>query len=475
MNILQSAANPDVETMQQLDHRASAAYKRHVQAEWELAQLLTTMDQRGQWQELGFSSIVDYAERRLGMPADHLFSLLRLFSDVSRFALANEAWRKGEIGRGKLRELLRVMTPATEKQWLDFARQHTCREVERQVVLRPRQATAARQNTASQAASGQAASGSAASGGPDEKPLCEQRELPTTGEVAVDSPPLEPSIDEGTVNPPASELPTIGGATVDNLPLEPGIDEATANPPAPQLPAPKMVRMELTFEPAQYAVIEAALDLVRAQGGGRNRESLFVEMAQRILAKAEARTRRRHAVVVEKDASTGEVAYVTDRGYLPAQQPNSKAGKKTVDPPKTSAKADKQTVQRVADTITVEPVKQAAQPVAQIPAVETTKQAAQPVAEKHAGAAKTANGRTPLPASVERAVLERAGYACERCGRRQGLQIHHIDRVCHGGTHDPARLALLCKVCHASEHREEFDSDVTFALGRDLALANRSG
>jgi hypothetical protein len=185
MNILQTATNVDVESMQQLDVRARAAYRRHMQAEWELAHLLTAMDKQGRWQELGFASIVDYAERQLGMPADHLFALLRMFADVSRFALANDAWRTGEIGRGKLRELLRVMTPETEKQWLDFARRHTCREVERQVVLRPRQATAARQNT--QAGSG-AASGSAASGGPGQKPLCEQPELPTTGDVAVENP-----------------------------------------------------------------------------------------------------------------------------------------------------------------------------------------------------------------------------------------------------------------------------------------------
>jgi hypothetical protein len=77
--------------------------------------------------------------------------------------------------------------------------------------------------------------------------------------------------------------------------------------------------MTLTFEAAEFAVIDAALDLLRASGCGRRREALLVEMAERVLANASARTRRRHAVVVEKDAATGEVAYVTGRGYLPAR------------------------------------------------------------------------------------------------------------------------------------------------------------
>jgi hypothetical protein len=263
--------------------------------------------------------------------------------------------------------------------------------------------------------------------------------------------------------------------------------------------------MELTFEPAQYAVIEAALELVRAQGGRRNRESLFVEIAQRILAKAEARTRRRHAVVVEKDAITGEVAYVTDRGYLPAQRRSdtgtmsaqrSKASRGSVGRQSmplvaadATAEPGKRTAQQTAELATAEPskqgakpvedtrdpVEQAAQPVAQETSADGARQDMQPEARAaSAKPAKTANGRTPLPAAVERAVLERAGYACERCGRRQGLQIHHIDRVCRGSTHDPARLALLCKVCHASEHREEFDNDPSFAVGREFAMVGRT-
>jgi hypothetical protein len=112
-------------TMVELDVRARAAFNLIAHSEWDLARLLHAMQKRGEWQQLGCSSVVDYAERRLGMPADHLFSLLKLFTDVERFPQASEAWRSGDIGRAKLRDLLRVMTPSTEGRWLDFARKST--------------------------------------------------------------------------------------------------------------------------------------------------------------------------------------------------------------------------------------------------------------------------------------------------------------------------------------------------------------
>jgi hypothetical protein len=81
--------------------------------------------------------------------------------------------------------------------------------------------------------------------------------------------------------------------------------------------------------------------------------------------------------------------------------------------------------------------------------------------------------RRRLRSSVERAVLERAGYACERCGRRSGLQIHHQDRVCRGGSDEPSRLSVLCRVCHAAEHHDEHQVDPTFICGRAWHTARR--
>jgi 5-methylcytosine-specific restriction endonuclease McrA len=524
-------------TMAELDMKARTACKRLGQAEWELAQLLAEMQQRGRWHELGCSSMVDYAERQLGMPADHLFALLRLFNEVERFPLASQAWRDGEIGRAKLRELVRVITPATEQRWVDFARQHSCREVERQVVLRPRQVKAARHSDGpAVAAAGATVDPAVVAAGPAVVAIGAATE---PAAAATDSAAVcATDVAAGSAVVVSNEVTVVSSITdaADHHTEQPELlPESAATSAEPMRSSPRLVRVQLTFEPAEYATIEAALDLLRASGCGRSREKLFVEMAQRVLARSDARTRRRHAVVVEKDANTGEVAYVTGRGYLPTapqavlQMQDSHAGKKkdpvgrrrgsncrtaaiavAQDAPQTGnppASADSGASGRPAEAIATElnattpyvapGVCDAGQvttpcvaPVNHVVEANSTSTATAADRENHETKvyeesaqcgntgpnrpAKNEKGRTRLPSAVERAVLERAGYACERCGRRQGLQVHHVDRVCRGGTHDPATLALLCNHCHRSEHGEEFSSDVTFLLGRAYALAARA-
>ena len=37
---------------------------------------------------------------------------------------------------------------------------------------------------------------------------------------------------------------------------------------------------------------------------------------------------------------------------------------------------------------------------------------------------------------------------CERCGRAASAEIHHVDRVEHGGVTEPGNLLALCEPCH---------------------------
>ena len=54
---------------------------------------------------------------------------------------------------------------------------------------------------------------------------------------------------------------------------------------------------------------------------------------------------------------------------------------------------------------------------------------------------------------IRRRELERAGRRCERCGRAGRLEVHHVDvPLAAGGTNDQ-RLAVVCRVCHLSEHQ----------------------
>jgi hypothetical protein len=52
-----------------------------------------------------------------------------------------------------------------------------------------------------------------------------------------------------------------------------------------------------------------------------------------------------------------------------------------------------------------------------------------------------------------RQVLERDGYACQRCGATdRSLHVHHVTPISEGGSHDLTNLETLCERCHADEH-----------------------
>lgn len=70
-----------------------------------------------------------------------------------------------------------------------------------------------------------------------------------------------------------------------------------------------------------------------------------------------------------------------------------------------------------------------------------------------------------------REALERAGYACERCGSGEVLCIHHRDGNGHRvpparRNHEPANLEVLCRACHRKEHSERVGKDALRTWGR---------
>jgi 5-methylcytosine-specific restriction endonuclease McrA len=49
-------------------------------------------------------------------------------------------------------------------------------------------------------------------------------------------------------------------------------------------------------------------------------------------------------------------------------------------------------------------------------------------------------------------ILERDGWQCQQCGRRDQLQIHHIVRRSQSGADSEENLIVLCSECHRSVH-----------------------
>ena len=49
-------------------------------------------------------------------------------------------------------------------------------------------------------------------------------------------------------------------------------------------------------------------------------------------------------------------------------------------------------------------------------------------------------------------ILERDGWKCQRFGRRDRLQIHHMIRRSQSGADCEENLIVLCSGCHRSLH-----------------------
>ena len=53
---------------------------------------------------------------------------------------------------------------------------------------------------------------------------------------------------------------------------------------------------------------------------------------------------------------------------------------------------------------------------------------------------------------IRRAVLDRAGWRCERCGKAGRLECHHIVPHAAGGGEEMSNLQALCRGCHFEQH-----------------------
>lgn len=69
-----------------------------------------------------------------------------------------------------------------------------------------------------------------------------------------------------------------------------------------------------------------------------------------------------------------------------------------------------------------------------------------------------------IPPSARRAVFERDGWKCRKCGNRQTLDPHHIIYRSHGGTDTMGNLITLCRRDHDAIHAGKLIVDVLFSF-----------
>ena len=126
------------------NERETAGWQRAHEELLRLAQQRAGLDfDEGRWLlsalrlgahlRLGFGTFGEYAERIFGYGRRLTQDKLRVAEALEELPALAEALRSGQTCWSAVRELTRVATPATEREWLEAAQGRTVRDIERQV------------------------------------------------------------------------------------------------------------------------------------------------------------------------------------------------------------------------------------------------------------------------------------------------------------------------------------------------------
>jgi hypothetical protein len=98
------------------------------------AEYLLDLAERRLFRQLGYSSAMHYGTRALGLSPRDVWDRLRVARALRDLPRVSAALRRGRLSWSKVREVIRVATPATEEAWLARADQLSCRELEAAVA-----------------------------------------------------------------------------------------------------------------------------------------------------------------------------------------------------------------------------------------------------------------------------------------------------------------------------------------------------
>ncbi|MBS2040925.1 HNH endonuclease [bacterium] len=99
-----------------------------------LGRLLLAISRTGAYADLGCSSAAHYGVLQLGLPAKEARRLLQVTRELELLPHLRELANYGEIEWSKLREVVRVATPETEREWATMCSVRTYAEIEDMVA-----------------------------------------------------------------------------------------------------------------------------------------------------------------------------------------------------------------------------------------------------------------------------------------------------------------------------------------------------
>ena len=118
----------------ELDRRILETHAQLSRAERDLALLLAELADRKHFLDLGYANVRQYAEVKLSLEPRKTRGLVRIGRALPGLPVLDQAFALGALCWTKARELLAVVTPEVEAEWVELACQSTSRELERTVA-----------------------------------------------------------------------------------------------------------------------------------------------------------------------------------------------------------------------------------------------------------------------------------------------------------------------------------------------------
>jgi hypothetical protein len=108
--------------------------RRAARARLLAAEYLLDLAERRLFRQLGYSSVMHYGTHALGLSPRDVWDRLRVARALRELPAVAAALREGRLSWSKVREVIRVATPATEQDWITRAERLSCRELEAAVA-----------------------------------------------------------------------------------------------------------------------------------------------------------------------------------------------------------------------------------------------------------------------------------------------------------------------------------------------------
>jgi hypothetical protein len=131
---MRQTVNLGVDDWTSVDRQLGDIARTRAELDAKEAALIREAERLQIWRELGYVSLVDYMERRLGYCPRAAYDRIRVARALADLPETNDTLSRGELSFSAVRELTRVIAPTTESAWLGATRGKNLRQIEKLVA-----------------------------------------------------------------------------------------------------------------------------------------------------------------------------------------------------------------------------------------------------------------------------------------------------------------------------------------------------